>query len=244
MDSKRADLLLAEMQQCSRSFAQQLIKDGLMLYKGKVVTKAGEAITDIGAVQVLPYEKAYVSRGGYKLKAAVDAFGLDLTGKVCIDVGASTGGFSDCMLQHGAGLVYAIENGTAQIHETLKAHPRLHVYEQTDIRNADLDVAFDFGAVDVSFISLKIVLPHLKRLLKPNAEAVALIKPQFEAGREVMSKAGKHGIIKDQRVHKAVCDEITVFATDLGFEAAGLIPSPITGGDGNTEFLIFLRGLG
>ncbi len=244
MNSKRADVLLAEMEQCSRSYAQQLIKNGHMLYKGKTVAKTGEAITDIDAVQVLPYEKAYVSRGGYKLKAAIDAFGLDLTDKLCIDVGASTGGFSDCMLQHDAGVVYAIENGTDQMHETLKIHPRLRVYEQTDIRNVDFDVTFDFGAVDVSFISLKMVLPHLKKMLKPNAEVVCLIKPQFEAGRELMGKAGKHGIIKDQRVHKAVCNEISIFAIGLGFEVAGLIPSPITGGDGNTEFLIFLRGLG
>lgn len=183
----------------------------------------------------------YVGRGGLKLEKALSHYRLHLDGSVCIDIGASTGGFTDCMLQNGAVKVYSVDVGTDQLDEKLRNDPRVVSMEKTDIRNCVGSLpAVDFIGIDVSFISLKLVLPSAYALLKDGGECVALIKPQFEAGK---SHLRKHGIVRDSKVHKKVCDDISEFASTLGFERGEVISSPITGGDGNTEYLIYLRRL-
>ena len=168
-----------------------------------------------------------------KLEKALSHYRLHLDGSVCIDIGASTGGFTDCMLQNGAVKVYSVDVGTDQLDEKLRNDPRVVSMEKTDIRNCVGSLpAVDFIGIDVSFISLKLVLPSAYALLKNGGECVALIKPQFEAG-----------IVRDSKVHKKVCDDISEFASTLGFERGEVISSPITGGDGNTEYLIYLRRL-
>ena len=183
----------------------------------------------------------YVGRGGLKLEKALSHYRLHLDGSVCIDIGASTGGFTDCMLQNGAVKVYSVDVGTDQLDEKLRNDPRVVSMEKTDIRNCVGTLPeVDFIGIDVSFISLKLVLPSAYALLKDGGECVALIKPQFEAGKSHLSK---HGIVRDSKVHKKVCDDISEFASTLGFERGEVISSPITGGDGNTEYLIYLRRL-
>jgi len=179
----------------------------------------------------------YVSRGGVKLAAALDHFGFDPKDRVCLDVGASTGGFTDVLLQRGARRVYAVDVGRGQLHGSLRARPAVVSLEATDIRTlspARLDEPPNLVVIDASFISLKLVLPAALALVKPPAQAVALIKPQFEAGREALKK----GIVRDAAVHAAVRDDIAAFVVSLGWRVAGMIPSPITGGDGNAEFLL------
>jgi 23S rRNA (cytidine1920-2'-O)/16S rRNA (cytidine1409-2'-O)-methyltransferase len=172
-----------------------------------------------------------------KLAAALESFSLDIAGRTCLDVGASTGGFSEVLLAHGAGHVYAVDVGRAQLHARLRGHRQVTSIEQTDIRNlslAHLPELPDFAAVDVSFISLKQILPRVSALLTPSATLVALIKPQFEAGRRHIKK----GIVRDTVVHAAICDDIARFLADLGWRVGGRIASPILGGDGNREFFI------
>ncbi|MFR4023502.1 MAG: TlyA family RNA methyltransferase [[Eubacterium] siraeum] len=180
--------------------------------------------------------------GGLKLEKALSHYRLHLDGSVCIDIGASTGGFTDCMLQNGAVKVYSVDVGTDQLDE--KAEKRFRVVSMEKDRYKKLRRCFavtvDFIGIDVSFISLKLVLPSAYELLKDGGECVALIKPQFEAGKSHLSK---HGIVRDSKVHKKVCDDISEFASTLGFERGEVISSPITGGDGNTEYLIYLRRL-
>ncbi len=183
----------------------------------------------------------FVSRGGEKLAAAVEAFSLELAGRVCMDVGASTGGFTDCMLQNGAAFVYAVDVGTDQLDRRLREDARVCSMEQQNIRYLSKDALSklpSFVASDVSFISLKLVLPQIARLSAPGAEALCLIKPQFEAGKEHLNK---HGVVTDQRVRERVCCEIESFAAALGFEVLGRIPSPILGPEGNEEFLLYLK---
>ena len=179
----------------------------------------------------------WVSRGGIKLAAALDHFGFDPKDRVCLDVGASTGGFSEVLLARGARRIYAIDVGHGQLHPSLRARPEVTSFEGTDIRNVSpalLPEPPGFVAVDVSFISLKLVLPAALALVRPPAQFVALIKPQFEAGRSALKK----GIVRDPQVHAAICEDIAAFVTSLGWRIAGIIPSPITGGDGNHEFLL------
>jgi 23S rRNA (cytidine1920-2'-O)/16S rRNA (cytidine1409-2'-O)-methyltransferase len=176
-----------------------------------------------------------VSRGGLKLAAALDHFGFDPAGRVCLDVGASTGGFTDVLRARGARRVYAVDVGRGQLHQKLCDDPAVVLREETDIRTLDpFAEPPDFAAVDVSFISLKLVLPALDRLLSRPAQLVALIKPQFEAGRGNVRK----GIVRNPALHAAVCDDIAAFAATLGWSVAGVVPSPIEGGDGNREFLM------
>ena len=182
----------------------------------------------------------WVSRGGVKLERALDHFGFDPARHVVLDVGASTGGFTDVLLARGAARVYAVDVGRGQLHARLRDDPRVVALEASDIRTLDLATLPempDFAAVDVSFISLKLVLPALERLLRRPATLVALIKPQFEAGRG----AHKKGIVRDPAVHAAVCEDIAAFAASLGWTVAGIIPSPVLGGDGNAEFLLGAR---
>lgn len=234
---QRADrLLVARGLFDSRAKAQAAIEAGLVTANNMVVRKASEEIAADAMLQAKPAHP-YVSRGGVKLAAALDHFGFDSRDRVCLDVGASTGGFTQLLLERGARKIYAVDVGRAQLHKSLRARPEIIVLEDTDIRNlssAHFDALPDFVTVDVSFISLKQVLPAALALVKPPAHLVALIKPQFEAGRAALKK----GVVRDTAVHAAVCDDIAGFVASLGWPVIGVIPSPITGGDGNVEFLL------
>jgi 23S rRNA (cytidine1920-2'-O)/16S rRNA (cytidine1409-2'-O)-methyltransferase len=234
---QRADRLLVERGLFeSRAKAQAAIEAGLVFADDRPVRKASE---ELGADAVLRASTAhpYVSRGGVKLAAALDHFAFDPKRRVCLDVGSSTGGFAQLLLERGARRVYAVDVGRAQLHESLRQRPEITLLEATDIRSLSphlLDEAPDFVTVDVSFISLRNVLPPALALTKGPARLVALIKPQFEAGRA----ASKRGIVRDHAVHAAVCGDIEKFVTTLGWSVLGKIESPITGGDGNVEFLL------
>lgn len=239
---KRLDVYLSENNTVkSRSLAASLIKQGSVEVNGRICTKASFAVDDNDNIRIIGEIPKYVGRGGLKLEKALSHYRLHLDGSVCIDIGASTGGFTDCMLQNGAVKVYSVDVGTDQLDEKLRNDSRVVSMEKTDIRNCVGALpAVDFIGIDVSFISLKLVLPSAYALLKDGGECVALIKPQFEAGKSHLSK---HGIVRDSKVHKKVCDDISEFASTLGFERGEVISSPITGGDGNTEYLIYLRRL-
>jgi 23S rRNA (cytidine1920-2'-O)/16S rRNA (cytidine1409-2'-O)-methyltransferase len=234
---QRADRLLVERGLLdSRARAQAAIAAGLVTADGVPVRKASDAISTAAAIEAAP-EHPYVSRGGVKLAAALDEFALDVTGRVCLDVGASTGGFAELLVAGGARRVYAIDVGHSQLHPRLRKREEIVSMERTDIRTLDparLSEAPDFAAVDVSFISLKLVLPAVGNLLKQRASIVALIKPQFEARRGDIKK----GIVRDAAVHQAVCDEIAAFVVSQGWRVGGRVPSPILGGGGNREFFI------
>ena len=234
---KRADVLLVERGLFeSRTRAQAAIAAGLVTVDGVPLRKASDEIADDAHLQATS-EHPWVSRGGVKLAAALDHFGFDPGGDICLDVGASTGGFTEVLLANGANKVYAVDVGRGQLHPRLRNDPAVVSLEETDIRKLDparFDEAPEFATVDVSFISLKLVLPALDRLLRRPAHLIALIKPQFEAGPKLL----KQGIVRDPAVHAAVCEEIGVFARSLSWTVAGIIPSPIEGGDGNKEFLM------
>ena len=233
---KRADVLLVERGLFdSRTRAQAAIAAGLVTADGVVLRKASDSIAPDARLEASDHP--WVSRGALKLVAALDHFGFDPSGRVCLDVGASTGGFTEVLLARGARRVIAVDVGREQLHTRLRGDPRVTSLEETDIRTlAPVRLADppDFATVDVSFISLKLVLPALGRLLRRPAQLVALIKPQFEAGRTHLKK----GIVRDPAVHAAVCDDIAAFVGSLGWEVADVIPSPIEGGDGNKEFLL------
>ena len=233
----RADRLLVERGLFdSRAKAQAAIAAGLVSANGVTVRKPSEEIAVDAAIEASPAHP-YVSRGGVKLAAALDRFGFDPKGRVCLDVGASTGGFTQVLLERGAARVYAVDVGRGQLHGSLRARPEVMSLEETDIRDlapGHFDPAPDLVTIDVSFISLKQALPAALALAPPPAQLVALIKPQFEAGRDAIKK----GIVRDPTVHKAVCDDIATFVTGLGWRVIGVIPSPIAGGDGNLEFLL------
>lgn len=233
----RADQLLVERGLFeSRARAQAAIAAGLVSANGVQVRKASEMVAnDAEIVAEAPHP--YVSRGGLKLAAALEAFGFDPAGETCIDIGASTGGFTDVLLKRGAAHVHAVDVGREQLHPSLRADPRVTSLEAQDIRNLSPELLAEapaLAAIDVSFISLKLVLPAAARLLAPKAMIAALIKPQFEAGRAALKK----GVVRDEAVHERVCAEIAAVLEELGFAVSGPIPSPIEGGDGNREFLI------
>jgi 23S rRNA (cytidine1920-2'-O)/16S rRNA (cytidine1409-2'-O)-methyltransferase len=233
----RADRLLVERGLFdSRAKAQAAIEAGLVSANDAVVRKASEEIAIDADLMATPAHP-YVSRGGIKLAAALDQFGFDPNGRVCLDVGASTGGFTQVLLERGAKCVYAIDVGRGQLHESLRGRPGIVLYEETDIRAcgpARFRQTPNLVTVDVSFISLKLALPAALKLVAHRTQAVALIKPQFEAGPAQVKK----GIVRDTAVHKAVCDDITALVVSLGWRLTGIIPSPIAGGDGNVEFLL------
>lgn len=239
---KRLDVYLSDNNIVkSRSLAATLIKQGSIEVNGRICTKPSFTIGDGDNVKIIGELPKYVGRGGLKLEKALAHYKLHLDGTVCIDIGASTGGFTDCMLQNGAAKVYSVDVGTDQLDEKLRNDSRVISMEKTDIRNCVGTLPqVDFISIDVSFISLKLVLPSAFALLKDGGECVALIKPQFEAGKAYLSK---NGIVRDTKVHKKVCDNIAEFASAVGFERSEIIPSPITGGDGNTEYLIYLKRL-
>jgi 23S rRNA (cytidine1920-2'-O)/16S rRNA (cytidine1409-2'-O)-methyltransferase len=233
----RADRLLVERGLFeSRAKAQAAIAAGLVTADDAPVAKASDEIAAdarLGAKQAYPF----VSRGGVKLAAALDHFGFDPAGRIGLDVGASTGGFTDVLLERGAKRVYAVDVGHGQLHARLRARSDVALFETTDIRGLAASLLPEppgLVVADVSFISLKLVLPAALALAHPPAQLVALIKPQFEAGRGRTKK----GIVRDPQIHAAVCDDIAAFVTDLGWTVAGIIPSPIAGGDGNRELFI------
>ncbi len=234
---RRADILLVERGLFeSRAKAQAAIEAGLVTADGKPVRKSSEDVDVSAAIEATPAHP-WVSRGALKLLAALEHFGFDPGGDICLDVGASTGGFTEVLLALGAAKVYAVDVGRAQLHARLRADPAIVSLEETDIRTLDaarLPEPPEFATADVSFISLKLVLPALDRLLRRPAHLIALIKPQFEAGRPHLKK----GIVRDAAVHAAVCEDIATFAASLGWTIAGIIPSPLAGGDGNAEFLL------
>lgn len=238
---ERLDVLLVEQGFFeSREKAKAAIMAGLILVGTEQVDKAGTKIPRDAALTVKGAVHPYVSRGGLKLEKAIREFGIDLSGAVMLDIGASTGGFTDCALQHGAAYVYAIDVGYNQLDWSLRQEPRVNVMERCNFRYITPDQLFGpapaFATIDVSFISLKLILPALRPLLRPGGSTVALIKPQFEAGRE---QVGKSGVVRDPDVHLNVLREVLSAAAELGFALRGLTFSPITGGEGNIEFLAY-----
>jgi 23S rRNA (cytidine1920-2'-O)/16S rRNA (cytidine1409-2'-O)-methyltransferase len=236
-ERQRADRLLVERGLFeSRAKAQAAIAAGLVTANGVAVGKASDVIATDAVMQAMP-EHPWVSRGGLKLAAALDHFRIDPKDRVCLDVGASTGGFTHVLLERGARCIYAVDVGRGQLHQSLHGRPKIISLEETDIRAlgpALLPEPPDLVVVDVSFISLKLVLPPAQALARPSADLVALVKPQFEAGRAHLKK----GVVRDPQVHQTVCNDISAFITGLGWTVLGVIPSPVTGGDGNREFLL------
>lgn len=228
----------------SRNAAQSVIASGGVCVNGKPVLKPSCNVQEQDEVTIADSSKPkYVGRGGLKLEKALEYFAFDLSGKICVDIGASTGGFTDCMIQNGAAKVFAIDVGRDQLDSSLKCDKRVISLEQTDIRDFDFsdyesvcDKA-DFIGTDVSFISLKLVLPHIYRLLKVGCYAVALIKPQFEVGK---SKLSKNGIVRSEKARYECVEDIKNFAIQSGFDVVGVVCSPILGGSGNEEFLLGL----
>lgn len=240
-DRERADkLLVARGFFDTRNRAQEAIAAGGVTANGAVVRKASESLPR-DAVIMAAAAHPYVSRGGVKLAAALAAFGVDPDGRLCLDVGASTGGFTDVLLRAGAARVTAVDSGRDQFHASLRGDPRIELKEMTDIRSLTAEewaTPPDLAVIDVSFISLKLVLPAVAGLLAPVCTIIALVKPQFEAGRKDI---GKGGIVRDGAVHARVLEEIAGAFAALGFVTAAPVPSPVTGGDGNTEFLMVAR---
>jgi 23S rRNA (cytidine1920-2'-O)/16S rRNA (cytidine1409-2'-O)-methyltransferase len=234
---QRIDRLLVERGLFdSRAKAQAAIAAGHVTANEVPVSKPSDEIP-IDAVLHAEPAHPWVSRGGVKLAAALDHFRLDPAGHVCLDVGASTGGFTEVLLARGARLVYAVDVGRGQLHASLRARAQVTAIEATDIRALDqiqLSEGPDFVVADVSFISLKLVLPPALALAQTPAHLLALIKPQFEAG----PRAAKRGIVRDPQVHATVCDDIAKLVASLGWQVVGMVPSPIAGGDGNHEFFI------
>ena len=235
MTKQRADrLLVARGLFESRARAQAAIAAGRVRADGVPVRKAAEEISDAATIEAEP-EHPYVSRGGVKLAFALDHFALDVEGRICLDAGASTGGFTEVLLARGARRVYAVDVGRDQLHARLRGDQRIISIEQTDIRALDpFAEPPDFASVDVSFISLKLVLPAIEKLLKERATLVALIKPQFETARTAIKK----GIVRDPLVHAAICAGLEAFLSARGWRVDGIVPSPILGGDGNREFFV------
>jgi 23S rRNA (cytidine1920-2'-O)/16S rRNA (cytidine1409-2'-O)-methyltransferase len=238
---QRLDKLLIERGLVvSREEGRGKILAGDVLVNDQPVTKAGSLVDENAAVRLKSKVLPYASRGGIKLEKALREFHIDVNGKIALDVGASSGGFTDCLLAHGASRVYAIDVGYGQLAWKLRNDPRVIVYEKTNIRYLELDDLprpADLATIDVSFISLKLVLPKVKRLLVPSGETIALIKPQFEVGK---GKVGKGGVVRSPDEHRRVIDEIMKAATAHGFTVRGVIESPLLGPKGNKEFLIHL----
>lgn len=237
---KRADVLLVERGLFeSRARAQAAIEAGFVTADGKPVTKVSETLEVNAAIEAQPAHP-YVSRGGVKLAGALAAHPIEIENHVCLDVGASTGGFTEVLLSEGAALVFAVDVGRDQLHPSLRGHPRVVSMESTDIRSLEgkrLPQRPDVVVMDASFISLKAILPAALALAAAPMHLLALIKPQFEAPRAAIRK----GIVRDAAVHRAVCDDIAAFAAALGCNHIEIFPSPIPGGDGNIEFFLGAR---
>ena len=243
---ERLDVLLVKKNLApSREKAKALIMSGIVYVDGQKEDKAGAAFDeDAATIEVRGNTLPFVSRGGLKLEKAFSVFPIDVEGMVCLDIGASTGGFTDCMLKKGAAKVYAVDVGHGQLDWKLRQDPRVICMEKTNFRyvtKEQIPEAIDFAATDVSFISLTKILPAAKALLKPGSYMVCLIKPQFEAGRE---KVGKKGVVSDFRVHEEVIEKIESFASSIGFLVAGLDFSPVKGPEGNIEYLLYIQNAG
>ena len=238
----RIDVLLVEQGFCeTREKVKRIIMAGLVFVDGQRCDKAGTAVAEDCRIEVRGDDCPYVSRGGLKLQRALDRFALDMKDRVCIDIGSSTGGFTDCMLQRGAAKVYAVDSGTNQLIWKLRSDERVVCMEQYNFRYADpADFAdvMDFACTDVSFISLKHILGPAATLLKDGAPMVCLIKPQFEAGRE---QVGKNGIVRDPAIHRQVIENVLGYAAESGFSALDLDHSPVKGTKGNIEYLVLLK---
>lgn len=238
----RLDVLLVErgLEQ-TRQRAQAMIMSGLVFVDGQRVDKAGTAVPNDAQIEVRGNTLRYVSRGGLKLEKAMTTFGLKLDGCICADIGASTGGFTDCMLQNGAVKVYAVDVGYGQLAWSLRTDARVVNMERTNIRYVtpeDLAEPIEFFSVDVSFISLHHIFPVAQRITTPDAMGVCLVKPQFEAGRE---KVGKNGVVRDPAVHREVLHNAMSYAAENGFVVRGLDYSPVKGPEGNIEYLMFVQ---
>lgn len=238
----RIDIFLTENGYVkSRERAKTLIKSGQVSVNGSVISKPSYEVQDDVQIEITGEQLKYVGRGGLKLEKAITAFEIDVKDKVCIDIGASTGGFTDCMLQNGAAYVYAVDVGHGQLDESLINDKRVRNMERTNIRDltiADFVPAPTFISTDVSFVSLKQILPKIKELLPDDGEAAVLIKPQFEAGK---SSIGKNGIVKDRKVHERVLADIVSFCFSLNLDVINIVHSPISGGDGNIEYLAHIK---
>jgi 23S rRNA (cytidine1920-2'-O)/16S rRNA (cytidine1409-2'-O)-methyltransferase len=239
---KRLDVLIYEKGLAqSRQRAQALIMAGKVLVDTQRIEKPGIQVYEDASITIKDEDDTYVSRGGFKLAAALEALHMDVRGLTCLDVGASTGGFTDCLLKHGARRVYAVDVGYGQLAWSLRRDERVVAIERTNIRymNADrLPEKIDLATVDTSFISLKIVIPHLRGFMKPDGRILALIKPQFEVGK---GKVGKGGVVKDAGQRAEVVRELTLFFAEQGFVCGPVIPSPIPGPKGNQECIISLH---
>lgn len=243
---ERLDVLLVKKKLApSREKAKAVIMSGIVYVDGQKEDKAGAAFEeDAVIIEVRGNTLPFVSRGGLKLEKAFSVFPISVKGMVCLDIGASTGGFTDCMLQKGAAKVYAVDVGHGQLDWKLRQDSRVICMEKTNFRyvtKEQIPEAIDFAATDVSFISLTKILPAAKALLKPSSYMVCLIKPQFEAGRE---KVGKKGVVTDFKVHEEVIEKIESFAASIGFLVAGLDFSPIKGPEGNIEYLLYIQNAG
>ena len=239
---ERLDVLLVSRGLApSREKAKTMIMEGNVFVNNNREDKAGSTFPDDCKIEINGNTLKYVSRGGLKLEKAMTHFGITLDGKVCMDIGASTGGFTDCMLQNGASKVYSVDVGYGQFAWKLRQDPRVVCMEKTNIRYVtpeDIDDALDFASVDVSFISLTKVLGPARALLKDNGQMVCLIKPQFEAGRE---KVGKKGVVRDKAVHEEVINKVIDYALEIGFSVHNLEYSPIKGPEGNIEYLVYIE---
>ena len=242
MKKERLDVLMVQRNLAeSREKAKALIMSGIVYVNGQKEDKAGTSFEETVQIEVRGSTLKYVSRGGLKLEKAMSHFGVELAGKVCMDVGASTGGFTDCMLQNGAVKVYAVDVGHGQLAWKLRNDDRVICMEKTNIRYVtpeDIGDRIEFASIDVSFISLTKVLGPLKQLLTQNGQVVCLIKPQFEAGRE---KVGKKGVVREKSVHLEVIEMVMGYARTIGFGILGLEFSPIKGPEGNIEYLLYLQ---
>lgn len=242
---ERVDVLLVQRGLCeTREKAKRAIMAGIVFSKEVRIEKPGEKIPMDAPLEIKGEDLKYVSRGGLKLEKALKEFDLDVKGKLMLDIGASTGGFTDCALQNGAKHVYALDVGTNQLAWKLRTDERVTVMEKTNFRYSkpeDFTKGLpDFATIDVSFISLSLILPVLSTILIPGGDVVALVKPQFEAGKE---KVGKKGIVRDPKVHLEVLENTAKMAWDAGFAVVDATYSPITGGEGNIEFLFHLKKL-
>ena len=244
MKKERLDVLMVQRNLAeSREKAKALIMSGIVYVNGQKEDKAGTSFEETVQIEVRGNTLKYVSRGGLKLEKAMSRFGVQLAGKVCMDVGASTGGFTDCMLQNGAVKVYAVDVGHGQLAWKLRNDDRVICMEKTNIRYVtpeDLGDRIEFASIDVSFISLTKVLGPVKQLLTDEGQVVCLIKPQFEAGRE---KVGKKGVVREKSVHLEVIEMVMDYARSIGFGILGLEFSPIKGPEGNIEYLLYLQNI-
>ena len=239
---KRIDVLLFERGLApSREKARTLIMAGSVYVNNQKFDKPGDTVSDDAEIEVRGSTLKYVSRGGLKLEKAMQLFPIDLNGKICMDIGASTGGFTDCMLQNGAQKVYSVDVGYGQLAWQLRQDPRVVNLERTNARyltREQVPEEIDFFSVDVSFISLRIILPAVRPLLRDGGQAVCLIKPQFEAGRE---KVGKKGVVRDRAVHEEVVETICRFALENGYSVLGLTSTPVKAPEGNIDYLVYLE---